>query len=132
MQKTGEKIKILIRAKGYKQADFAEMIGYNPVSFSKLLKIEPINTKALNRIAKGLSVSVEFLENLGDVEAGNVPAMVSEPAAQYQSPPDRVAALEKENQLLRDELEEMRKRLVDEKLISSDLSEKLRRITKGD
>lgn len=25
MQKTGEKIKILIRPKGYKQADFAEM-----------------------------------------------------------------------------------------------------------
>jgi regulator of replication initiation timing len=43
-----------------------------------------------------------------------------------------VAALEKENQLLRDELEEMRRRLVEEKLISDDLSEKLRQVTKRD
>ncbi len=136
MQKAGEKIKILIRSKGWLQEDFADHIGYDRSHLSRLLGYDRFNPKQIDKFANGLGmesqVLLQILESEDDVGRGIVPDKVAEPTPRYTPASDRVAALEKENQLLRDELEEMRRRLVEEKLISDDLSEKLRQVTKRD
>lgn len=125
MQTQGEKIKKIIKARGWQQKDFAAELGYDPTAFSKLLKEEPVNNKALGRIAKGLGVTVEFLLSLEDVGNGKMPDMVNEPNAPYLRPSDREAQLAKENEILKEELEMIRQRLVAEKMLNADLAARL-------
>lgn len=124
----GEALMLLVRRSGMKGVEAARALGIKPESLSRMYQRQRLTEKVKVAASKVFGVPLSYF-----LAARPAPlTTASEPSAPYTTALDRAAALEKENQLLRDEPEEMRRRLVEEKLISDDLSEKLRQVTKRD
>lgn len=138
MQHLGEKIGLLVRARGWQMKDFAAHIGYTAEHFSRLLSSESLPPKALGRIAKGLELSTEDLVHLELLGGGLPPAAVSEPAAPYatarstgpQGTGDS-ASMHREIERLQSEIDRLLAMLQREQAISADLAEALKRISGG-
>lgn len=134
MQSLRHKIEILAKAKGFKTLEaFAKSINYHRSSYSRVLHGGVLSGKALQQTAAGLGMKPDELLQVLQNETGISIDAVLAPARPplYVPPEENLARLEKENQVLRDELEGMRKRLVAAQLISEELKKVLERVGAG-
>lgn len=135
MQTLGEKIALLIKARGWQQKEFADSIGYTAEHLSRLLKNDVLPNKALRNLAKGLDLSPEDLLGLPDMGRGQMPHFVGEPGARYG---DRTPASDSDEQLdflkqeitrLHQELERLNEVLAREQGVNASLAEALKNLT---
>ena len=135
MQHLGEKIGLLVRAKGWQMKDFAARIGYTAEHFSRLLNSETLPPKALGRIAKGLDLLPEDLLRMELLAGQPAAAIVSEPDAPYSATRATgqagLASLQQEIARLQSEVDRLLDMLQREQAISADLAEALKRISGG-
>ncbi len=87
MQTLGEKIKVLIKAKGWDMKDFAEEVEYNPSAFSRMLNTIDQEDRIFAKIAKALGVSAEWICSQDEIGKGNIPASFAAPAQPESSQP---------------------------------------------
>ena len=130
MQSLRHKIEILAKARGFKTLEaFAKSINYHRSSYSRVLHSGELSGKALQQTAAGLDMSAdELLQMLqSDAVIGIDTVLAKNRPPLYVPPEVNAARLERENQVLRDELEEMRKKLVAAQMISAELSEELKK-----
>lgn len=138
MQTIGEKIALLVKARGWQQKEFADSIGYSAEHFSRLLKTDPLPAKALRRIAKGLDILPEHLSGLEVIGRGVMPGGVSEPDALYRSGKDaklpggdELEFLRGEIGRLHTEIERLGEQLTREQALSASLAEALNHLAQG-
>ncbi len=125
MQKQGEKIAILIRARGWTQKEFAEHIGYSPEHLSRILSDESIKPRPLARIVKGLNIYPSLITDDTELRKGNMLeqlSAVTEPIPTYPADPEKAALLEEIKQL-REENQKLKAALYDEMRLSGRLPE---------
>lgn len=136
MQKTGEKIALLVKARGWQQKEFAAHVGYSAEHFSRLLKTDPLSAKALRRIAKGLDISPEELIQIEVIRRGQMPGQVSEPDSLYNArrgaelpTGEDVDFLRQEIVRLHTELDRVSDMLAREQALSASLAETLKNLS---
>lgn len=139
MQTLGEKIALVIKARGWQQKEFAASIGYTAEHLSRLLKHDVLPNKALRNIAKGLDLLPEDLLHLPDMGRGHMPTILSEPGARYgdrataQNPDsdDQLDFFKQEIARLHEELARVNETLAREQGVNASLAEALKNLTAG-
>lgn len=116
MQSTGDKIEILIRAKGWTLQDFARHIKYDRSHFSRLLSKGKFSDRHFEKIATGLGIEkhvlLQYLEEraVGD---GNMPAYVMGQSAPRLKPEDALAKAEEALVKADEEIRRLREQVVE-------------------
>lgn len=115
----GQKLMLLVKDSQNLDEDIARAMGYGRTYLPKLYKMDILPKKVIQRAVVYFKVDDSYFNEGGSVD------MVQEPNASYLAPSDREAQLKKENEILKEELETMRQRLVEQKRISEDLAARL-------
>lgn len=121
----GEKLLILKRRSGLSGEDLAKAFDIIPNSVSRLFKRQKLSAKIRRKAAALFKVPESYF--FEPIEAPAAPAVRPE---KFRDAAELLEFREREIDLLKDELEAMRQRLVEEKRISADLSEQLRQALK--
>lgn len=120
----GEALLLLVRRSGLSGKSVAEALDISPETLSRLYKRQSLTPKTRKRAAAFFDVPEDYFSQHQLPEQ-----TASEPPAKYTPRSDVVARLEKENEQLKRELEQMRLRLVEQQLISEDLADQLKQAT---
>ena len=120
----GEVLLLLVRRSGLSGKSVAEALDISPETLSRLYKRQSLTPKARRRAAAFFDVSEDYFSKHQLPEQ-----TAAEPPAKYTPRSDVIAKLEKENEQLKRELEQMRLRLVEQQLISEALADQLKQAT---
>jgi len=117
MQSIRQKIEILAKANGHKTLEaFAISIGYNRSHYSRLLGGEMLSGKALAKTAAGLGLKTDnllhILQQPDAIRIQTDGSAVNNP--KYQDQEDVIRQRELEIEVLKEEVEALRQRLVQE------------------
>lgn len=137
MQNLGEKIGLIVRARGWHMKDFAAHIGYTAEHFSRLIKSKKFPDKALMRVAKGLDISPEELISIEILAGDPLPRFLAEPHSPYsigkKQPTEgaEIAAERLQNEItrLQGEVDRLLGLLEQEQSISSRLTDTLKNLS---
>lgn len=108
----GEALMLLVRRSRMKGVDAAKALGVQPESLSRMYQRQKLTDRVKMEASRVFDVPLSYFSSIGEDVAN----------AAQRPPTDRAAMLEKENP----ELEAMRQKLIAEKLITEELSEKLK------
>ena len=120
----GEALLLFVRRSGLSGKSVAEALDISPETLSRLYKRQSLTPKTRKRAAAFFDVSEDYFSKYQLPEK-----TASEPPAKYTPRSDVIAKLEKENEQLKRELEQMRLRLVEQQLISEALADQLKQAT---
>ena len=120
----GEALLILVRRSGMTGREVAQALDLTPATLSRHYKRQTLTKKVRRKAAALFDVSEDYFSKHQLPEQ-----TAAEPPAKYTPRSDVVAKLEKENEQLKRELEQMRLRLVEQQLISEALADQLKQAT---
>lgn len=120
----GEALLLLVRRSRMSGREIAEALDVAPETLSRIYKRQKLTQKIKRKAAAFFDVSEDYFSKHQLPEQA-----ASEPPAKYTPRSDVVAKLEKENEQLKRELEQMRLRLVEQQLISEALADQLKQAT---
>lgn len=120
----GEALLLLVRRSQMSGREIAEALDVAPETLSRIYKRQKLTKKIKRKAAAFFNVPEDYFSQhqLPDQAA-------SEPPTKYTPRSDVLARLEKENDQLKRELEQMRLRLVEQQLISEALADQLKQAT---
>ena len=120
----GEALLILVRRSGMTGREVAQALDLTPATLSRHYKRQTLTKKVRRKAAALFDVSEDYFSKHQLPEQ-----TAAEPPAKYTPRSDVIAKLEKENEQLKRELEQMRLRLVEQQLISEALADQLKQAT---
>lgn len=125
----GQKLMLLVRDSSESVEDIAKEMGYGRTYLPKLYKMEKMPEKAIQRAVLYFGVPESYFDSDPALD------VVNEPDAPYKPPSEQLAKREREIEVLKEELEMMRQRLVEQKNLTAEQAselDRLRRMLKGE
>lgn len=116
----GEALLLLVRRSRMSGREIAEALDVAPETLSRIYKRQKLTQKIKRKAAALFDVPEDYFSKH---------QLPEQTPAKYTPRSDAIAKLEKENEQLKRELEQMRLRLVEQQLISESLADQLKQAT---